>query len=693
MHCYSMPLIEGVTLDQRLAEDPTESDLANGGERAGPIPRSRVDESVRLILQAAQGLEHAHQRGVIHRDIKPSNLMVDETGKLWVMDFGLARCRRDSKLTQSGAVVGTLRYMSPEQASGNPQLVDHRSDIYSLGITLYELITGRPAFEEGPHAQLIAQRQVHEPRRPRRCNPRLSRDLETVVLKAIDLDPSQRYQSAAGLAEDLQRYLNAKPILARRPSVVDRISKWTSRHRGPVIAAGVVVLIGLAVALVAAARFARQGEELKMALEQSKARYRQTREVLDHFGFLAAERLRGVAGAEAIREELVRDLLDYYEEFAVTASQDPELREDLATTHFRAGTIIEELGARDAALDAFHRARELFARLAAEAEGKRRDEFEFQLGLCHNNIGLLLAEMNEDGAARHYQLATTQHRALIGRHSGARRELANAIANFGLYLAATDRSLDAQDKLEHSLRILESLADGGEEDDEVQLSRAMTLNNLAFFVQDSDLDQALSYNQRAIEILRSNIKSPAPASRRSLATSLNNQAALLARHQRFEEALTLYREALAIYRGLVDQAPLVTSYTEELAITYNNFGRLLAKHGNRQDARKALERAEELLLVLIRRRPTEPRYYAGRGGVLNNLARLSAEDGKLTQAIGQYRASLVAQEKLAALTDDRSPYRDMLSTTYKNLEKALRDAGRRTDAERIRGLRIALSHG
>lgn len=688
VHCYSMPLIDGVSLDRRIAE------MAKSGSSSTNW-RDAITTSVQLVIQAARALDHAHDRGVIHRDIKPSNLLVDHADKLWVTDFGLARCRQDSSLTQSGAIVGTLRYMSPEQASGKPQSVDHRSDIYSLGITLYELVTGQPAFAEASRAALLAQRQYSQPRAPRRVNHRLARDLETILLKSIANDPAQRYQNAGEMADDLQRYLEGKPVLARRPSVADRLTKWTARYRKTVAAAALLLIIGLVGSLVATTKLQNALDVADANLEQSNENFRRTREVLDHFGLLAAERLRGVAGAESIREQLVRDLLKYYEEFAVTASSDPDLREDLARTHFRAARIIEELGGRERALIAYQRAGDLFSTLAQETKASEaRNNLRFHFGLCRNNMALLLAESGEHSQAEQlYRHAMEIQAELNDVHPQACRELASVHGNFGLLLAATDRIAAAETELLTSLSLLESLDQSRSAADEIQLAKATTLNNLGYLFQESDQERSLDYNGRAIEILRRNVGvdgAPAPTFIRPLATSLNNQAALMAKQDRLFDALELYREALTIYRDLVEQAPLVTQYSEELAITYNNFGRLLTRAGNHSDARMSLERARDLLQLLLRRRPDEPRYSASLGGVLNNLAKVSMVSGDLDQAILEYQASIREQQKLQELNTEKRSYAEMLKTTYANFETALRESGRLLDAERIKSLRAAL---
>jgi serine/threonine protein kinase/WD40 repeat protein len=196
-----------------------------------------------LGVQAAVALEHAHQLGVVHRDIKPANLMVDGLGNLWVTDFGLARLQGDAGLTMSGDLLGTIRYMSPEQALAKRVLVDHRTDVYSLGVTLYELLTLQPAFNGRDREEVLRQIAFEEPRPPRRLNPAVPLELETIVLKAIAKNPAERYSTGQELADDLERFLADKPIRARRASVWEKARRW--RRRNPTVAflSGLVVLL------------------------------------------------------------------------------------------------------------------------------------------------------------------------------------------------------------------------------------------------------------------------------------------------------------------------------------------------------------------------------------------------------------------------------------------------------------------
>src|SRR5262245_24706701 len=184
--------------------------------------------SVALLgAQVADALEYAHKQGILHRDVKPSNLLLDTRGIVWVTDFGLAKVDDQENLTGTGDLLGTLRYMPPEAFEGKG---DGRGDVYSLGLTLYELLALRPAFDEGDRNKLLKQVMAADPPRLRKLDAAIPRDLATVVHKAIDRDPARRYASAGALAADLGRFLRDEPIHARRTSELERLARWARRN-------------------------------------------------------------------------------------------------------------------------------------------------------------------------------------------------------------------------------------------------------------------------------------------------------------------------------------------------------------------------------------------------------------------------------------------------------------------------------
>lgn len=288
VHYYAMQLIEGQTLAAMIKElRSAEQGVPSALNEVGPYEATRscppdlavpngkphvaAESTIKAALstehstrqpawfrtaanmgvQAAEALDHAHGEGVVHRDIKPANLLIDGKGNLWITDFGLAQLQSDAGLTLTGDLVGTIRYMSPEQALAKRVIVDHRTDIYSLGVTLYELLTLEPAFDGRDRQELLRQIAFDEPRALRQHNKAIPAELETIVLKAIAKNPAERYATAQDLADDLQRFLKDEPIRAKRPSLLARARKWSRRHRPVVASAIVAALAVVAIAIIA----------------------------------------------------------------------------------------------------------------------------------------------------------------------------------------------------------------------------------------------------------------------------------------------------------------------------------------------------------------------------------------------------------------------------------------------------------
>jgi WD40 repeat protein/serine/threonine protein kinase len=309
VHYYAMKFIDGESLgvlieSQRHSSDPQPSSQSRpeGSREHHPLPDDRGSRPTTPIaafstqpaprdaaafgqialwgIQAAEALEYAHSLGIVHRDIKPANLIIDGQGKLWVADFGLARTGTDAGLTMTGDILGTLRYMSPEQALAKHGLVDHRTDVYSLGVTLYELLTLEPAFPGKDREEVLRRIAFEEVRLPRRVNNLVPAELETVLLKALAKEPGDRYATAQMLADDLQCYLEHKPIRARRPGLADRMAKWARRHRQLVLAGAAslgLAIVGLTVGIV---RVAQAQAETARARDLVLARERSLREIL-----------------------------------------------------------------------------------------------------------------------------------------------------------------------------------------------------------------------------------------------------------------------------------------------------------------------------------------------------------------------------------------------------------------------------
>ncbi len=329
----------------RSTVDLTNS-LTSGASRQGD---GYIRRAARLLVQAAEALEHAHQEGVVHRDIKPANLLLDTSGKLWITDFGLALLQAENGLTRSGDMLGTFRYMSPEQTSGQRTMLDHRTDIYSLGATFYELLTLEPVFSGETHQELLYQILHAEPRSPREHNRAIPIELETILLKGLSKNPADRYRTAADFGADVQRFLEHQPILARRPSLIDRLCKWSRRHPSAVIAAGVLLVIVTGLSLVSNRRIALEQQRTTAALEREKLRaqeaedrFLQARQAVDSL-FLISEEELADRPTDSARRRVLELVLSYYQAFIEDRAGDPAAQAELGRVQDKIKNILHEL--------------------------------------------------------------------------------------------------------------------------------------------------------------------------------------------------------------------------------------------------------------------------------------------------------------------------------------------------------------
>ncbi len=373
VHYYAMQFVEGRSLAHLIAELRAEGASSPATGETPPAAALSTERSsggrryyewvASLGRQAALALEHAHAVGVVHRDVKPANLLLDPRGQLWVTDFGLAQMAGDAGLTVTGELLGTLRYASPEQVLARQGVVDQRSDVYSLGATLYELLTLRPVFEGRDRNELLRQIADDEPRPPRSLHPTVPRELETVVLKALAKEPAERYPTARALADDLQRFLDNRPVLARRPTAAERLRKLVRRHPS-LVAAGVIVLALIAAGSSLSALLIHGEQERTRAeqhnaeeayrrerqrAEEAEARFRLARRSVDEMFRISEEELADRPGLEGLRKRLLGSVLAYYQEFLEQRRDDPAARADLLGTKARVEKILADLAVLRAA--------------------------------------------------------------------------------------------------------------------------------------------------------------------------------------------------------------------------------------------------------------------------------------------------------------------------------------------------------
>jgi hypothetical protein len=312
---------------------------------------------------AAAHLRHEHIVPVHAAHLRHEHLLLDPHGQLWVTDFGLAQVAGDAGLTATGELLGTLRYASPEQVLARRGVVDHRSDLYSLGATLYELLTLRPLFEGRDRNELLRQIADEEPRPPRSLHPSVPPELETVVLKALRKEPAERYPTARDLADDLQRFADNRPVLARRPTPAERLWKFARRHPSLVGGAAVVLLLLLAGSLVSTLLI--RGEQGRTRAEQrraeaayrlerqraavAEARFHLARRSVDELFRISEEELADRPGLEGLRKRLLGSVLAYYQEFLEQRQGNAEAQADLREAKQRAEKILADLAVLRAA--------------------------------------------------------------------------------------------------------------------------------------------------------------------------------------------------------------------------------------------------------------------------------------------------------------------------------------------------------
>ncbi|MCB1057164.1 MAG: tetratricopeptide repeat protein, partial [Acidobacteria bacterium] len=284
--------------------------------------RMGLEEKVRIVAQVAEAVHEAHRIGLTHRDLKPANILIEEGDgperfRPFVVDFGLVHQVDGTALTADGAVLGTPPYMAPEQAEGSSAEVDRRSDVYSLGATLYELLTGRPVFS-GSATEMLVQTLQRDPLPPRRLSPHLPADLEVITLKCLEKDPGRRYPSARAVAEDLRRYLDGEPIAARAPSMAYRIRRTVRRHRALALVAGSALVLSATLGIVAldarweaerraevAQRFTGEVKDLEWLMRANamsplhdvRPQQAEVRSRMEHLGERAKDLGRSVRGA------------------------------------------------------------------------------------------------------------------------------------------------------------------------------------------------------------------------------------------------------------------------------------------------------------------------------------------------------------------------------------------------------------
>jgi serine/threonine protein kinase len=452
------------------AETPPPTAFATSGSSSPTFFRTVAY----LGVQAAEALEHAHQLGVIHRDIKPGNLLIEwraggvNPPVVWVTDFGLAQFQGSARLTMTGDVLGTLRYMSPEQAQVKSGPVDHRTDIYALGATLYELLTLEPAFPGSERQEVMRRIAFEEPTRPRRWNPAIPLELETIVLKALAKDASERYATAQELADDLRRFLEDKPIRARRPTLRQVARQWARRHRGMVVTSAVaagVLLIFLVAGLTYNYLTLKEAQDrIERAYNQEREHKRRAQQIVDlatqTFDYLYVVNMQTQMPREQAERLRWEQLVKFYREVTRTDADDPEVRRVVARAFNRMAIFQWQLGsideARKAHLEAIARAGQLVA------ESPKSRDYRSDLASFHDSLAAFLrSQSDRPGAVAEYQESVdlwTHLAADFPNDEECRVNLAVRHRDLALLQAEAEHWPEAKGHFQQALRVQASLA-------------------------------------------------------------------------------------------------------------------------------------------------------------------------------------------------------------------------------------------
>ncbi|MCB9854092.1 MAG: protein kinase [Phycisphaerales bacterium] len=688
-----------------------------------------VRQIVELFVGICDGVNYAHQRGIIHRDLKPANIIIDAEGRPRVLDFGLARrvdATAQSITTMAGGVVGTLAYMSPEQVRGPSSEIDVRTDVYSLGVMLYESVAGRlPYAVDGDLAVAFRNITDADPATLDRSSTSLpdagthvANDLKVIILKALAKLPDRRYQNAGELGADLRNFLAGKPIEARRDSRMYVLKTVIRRHRGPVAAliAFVVLLISWGATLsvlyareqrltrqiqVESAETLAQRDRAVSAEHASSERFAMVREMASDLLFEAHDRVATLAGATPARALVVQTALKYLDDLERDAGDDPALRLELAKGLLRLGNVqgglgLSNLGDTDAAIQSYSRAVDLCT--SALATTPQDDEWLTILAELHSKIGgLLLSQNQSQEALTHYESALTIVRELLHRNPedrGLRASYAHACQQIGNVHAINWEMEVARQQYDEASRVFSELVKEVPQNETFRRELAMIQLRIArvILVSDEKQDDALPFVERAITALRAlAAESPATAGyARDLGIALDHRADVLMRRGDTDEAIESLRESGSISQKLADLDPENAQARHDLVIGRNDLGRALMSTNRIDEARDVYQQALSLAVSLSEKDPSSAIFRRDVGHCHDNIASVHAARNDAAQAVESLTKAIDVYESLLKVDPENlSVLRDNAIAQYNRGERRLEIAADRARSVAARNSAIA----
>ena len=677
IHYYAMQYIDGESLDQWI--DSRREDALDAAKNS-EFQKSHYEvtgELVQWAIDIAGALHVAHENGVVHRDVKPSNLMLDKFGKIWITDFGLARCQTNASLTQSGDVIGTMRYMSPEQALGQSALIDGRADIYSLAATLYELLTLHPAHDGDDAASILRKIDQQQVTPLRSFRPDLPRDLETVVAKAMSKNREARYETAEDFAADLKRVLNGEPTIARPPTIIDRTSRFAAKHRSVVMTGALVVFVGfIGLAYhntnLAAAKHASDLHAARALRGEMLAR-----NAVDQLGSQTAELLSGIPSADPVRRQLLATTIDYYERFVAQHGGAPELREDLAITLGKIGSFQTELGDVTHAIGSLRRSEAIYSDLVEQTSS---DATRLAWATSQNNLAQALVTHGKlEEAASYFAKAITMQKSLDSQD--AKVALATSLNNLGLLLAQSGALEQSEDTYLEAIGLLSQLQQlagkpSTRQDEANDMESISTINrqlatvqtNLSGLLTQESPDRAAEYARQALSSQinaldqdRGNVE----LAMQTLVT-LNTLGVAQSAAGRSELAIETFDKAIEIGRQLLARWPDHPAYRRDLVLSYNHLGLTLTKCGKLVAARRALDEALALGEPLAETFTDDAETRSMLGGIYNNVGFLYQQLGDRTAAAKNYSEAIRHQSIAVKLAPQVKRYQGYLKKHQEN---------------------------